>query len=785
MATKHVQQYKLDNYEESGPDSGPENISTTWVRNPSWLPMPAVTAADEKFCALVAVYEDTPIAFPRFSPKLFIGTGSPLYWRVDWGDGVEQTYLVSNNVVFQSSYRYNYTDSFLNGTNAPVTISTTEIQRTAHGYSDGMEVKLYDLTGPTNVREEAIYYVVNSSTNSFQLSETVGGTAIVFNATGSANLLPYKQAVITITCDAQIDVVAYPLATANIDNVVQPGQSTSFGADANVLEMSMSFPNLISGMSFSQVSYSNSQNYINFRTCEQVSIYNMGACLDINYLFSGFFSLASIPVFNIANSVSSFNQCFANCSMLEFVPESLNTSGLTDFSHMFQYCYALKKVPFMDTSSATHTQHMFFACYKLEEIPPYDFSSVRHAYHMFNSCYKIKTLPNLNFGENLTHIDSMFSSCYALEKIPYINFTSVVRASNLFFNCYSLEEVPVLNLPKVGHTSQMFYACRALKKVTIYAPTSAATYNMFYDCSSLTSIRGAFNSIEDSYQMFYVCEALKSLQDVDFTGSQPKNCYSMFHGCYSLKKIPYIDFSKAEYTHNMFYGCRSVKDLSHLTFTNKVKSAYTMFGYCYSLQKLPLLDLSNAMRVSDLFTHCYALKDFPAVLNLQSATRVYAMFYNCLSMQYAPKLNFSSLVGTDTSDYSGPSLVNMFRHCYSLKYIPDIPNLQNITNLSLAFDDCYSLKEIPAMDLSGLTLQSNNDFSTTKSLLKFNVTAYSPNVNLYLYWGSMDATSLNEVYTMLPDLTGLTGRTITVTAQAGVASDNPTIATNKNWTVVG
>jgi len=782
MATKHVQQYKLDNYEESGPDSAPENISTTWVRNPSWLPMPTVTAADEKFCALVAVYEDSPIAFPQFSPKLYFGADTPLYWRVDWGDGVEQTYLVGSNVYFQSSYRYNYTDSFLNGTNAPVTISTTEIQRTAHGYSDGMEVKLHDLTGPTNVREEAIYYVVNSSTNSFQLSETVGGTAIVFNATGSANLLPYKQAVITITCDAQIDNMAHPLSTANIDNVIQPGQSTSFGADANVLEMSMSFPNLNSGLDFSQVSYSNASSYINFRTCEQVSVYNLGSAIGLSHVFAGFYSLASVPVLNIPNSVTSLPHAFANCSNLEFLPANLNTSNVTDFTHMFQYCYTLKKLPFMDTSKAVHAFHMFYNCHQLQEIPPYDFSNVVYGYNMFYNCYKLKKLPNLKFSKNLVFADSMFGNCRQLKKVPYIDFTEVVRAGSLFYGCYALEEVPVLNLPKATNTSSMFQNCPSLKKVTIHAPLSQYTANMFISCKSLTAIRGTFNSIQDSYQMFYTCMSLHSLEDVDFTGSQPKNCYNMFYECISLKKIPYIDFSKTSTTYAMFQSCRSIEDLSHLTFTNTVKSAWSMFGYCYTLQKLPLLDLSNSVLTYDMFSHCFSLRDFPAVLNLQSSVRANSMFYNCYSMEYAPKLNFSSLLG---SVASGVYLSNMFRECYSLKYIPDIPNLQNITYLNLAFYRCYSLKEMPAMDLSGLTLQSNNDFATSKSLLKFNVTAYSPNVNLYLYWGSMDATSLNEVYTMLPDLTGLTGRTITVTGQAGVASDNPTIATNKNWTVVG
>jgi hypothetical protein len=49
----------------------------------------------------------------------------------------------------------------------------------------------------------------------------------------------------------------------------------------------------------------------------------------------------------------------------------------------------------------------------------------------------------------------------------------------------------------------------------------------------------------------------------------------------------------------------------------------------------------------------------------------------------------------------------------------------------------------------------------------------------------LSAADLNEIYTNLADLTGLTGQTITVTGNYGTAGDDPTIATAKNWTVTG
>jgi hypothetical protein len=46
----------------------------------------------------------------------------------------------------------------------------------------------------------------------------------------------------------------------------------------------------------------------------------------------------------------------------------------------------------------------------------------------------------------------------------------------------------------------------------------------------------------------------------------------------------------------------------------------------------------------------------------------------------------------------------------------------------------------------------------------------------------LSATALNEIYTNLPTVVS---QTITVTGNYGVASDDPTIATAKGWTVTG
>ena len=71
------------------------------------------------------------------------------------------------------------------------------------------------------------------------------------------------------------------------------------------------------------------------------------------------------------------------------------------------------------------------------------------------------------------------------------------------------------------------------------------------------------------------------------------------------------------------------------------------------------------------------------------------------------------------------------------------------------------------------------------SIIKCKVTGLTQ--NFYIRYGKLDANELNNVFTNLPDLTGATGRTITISNQWGHDDPavNTSIATNKNWTVSG
>jgi hypothetical protein len=120
---------------------------------------------------------------------------------------------------------------------------------------------------------------------------------------------------------------------------------------------------------------------------------------------------------------------------------------------------------------------------------------------------------------------------------------------------------------------------------------------------------------------------------------------------------------------------------------------------------------------------------------------------------------------------------DLFSVCVNLNYIPKI-NIPLVTDAYRMFYNT-SLIEIPEINFSSVTSLSET-FNITGALKLFKATGIKVSVNLSSHIFS--ATELNRIFT---NLATVTGQTITVTGCAGVATDNPAIATAKGWTVVG
>ena len=171
---------------------------------------------------------------------------------------------------------------------------------------------------------------------------------------------------------------------------------------------------------------------------------------------------------------------FANSTVL---PESLDTSDVTDFSKMFYDCNKLTTIPLIDTSNGTNFDFMFYYCGSLTAIPQLDTSKGTNFGHMFNNCTNLTTIPPLDTSKG-TNFSTMFTYCGSLTTIPQLDTSKGTNFSYMFNNCTNLTTIPPLDTSKGTNFSTMFYYCKKLTNITF---TGIINYNIdFNSCTLLT-----------------------------------------------------------------------------------------------------------------------------------------------------------------------------------------------------------------------------------------------------------------------------------------------------------
>jgi len=70
-----------------------------------------------------------------------------------------------------------------------VDVTNNLVRSTAHGLANGTKVVFFNSTVPTPLVEGTVYFVVNATTDTFQVSATLGGPAIVLTGAGSGDAL--------------------------------------------------------------------------------------------------------------------------------------------------------------------------------------------------------------------------------------------------------------------------------------------------------------------------------------------------------------------------------------------------------------------------------------------------------------------------------------------------------------------------------------------------------------------------------------------------------------------
>ena len=405
-------------------------VTTPWVRNASW-PVISANSGDNKIVGLYAVYPGDGVGN---GGNFFAMTNSGAY-TIDYGDGTATNYASGTTAY----YEYNYNNSSLSGTDAPVTFTatTSTVNRTAHGYSNGDTVRFYNIVTTTGISENTPYYVVNSTANTFQVSTVSGGSVLTLTNDGSATLLPYKIAVVTIAPQAGQNLTSINFYVKHNQSGLANGYSTGW------LDIEIALP------SCTTLTLGSSLTNIRHLNLEQVKLNQLGAITSFANLFSSCYSLRSVGISASTAAVANTSNMFNSCYSLLTVP-LFNTVAVTNMSSMFNSCYSLLTVPLFNTEAVTTMQSMFSGCRTLLTVPLFNTVAVTNMSSMFNNCFSLTAVPALGTTavNSSTNLSSMFTSCNSLARIQAKNFRWTFSVANCKLSATALNEI-YTNLPTV------------------------------------------------------------------------------------------------------------------------------------------------------------------------------------------------------------------------------------------------------------------------------------------------------------------------------------------------
>ena len=264
---------------------------------------------------------------------------------------------------------------------------------------------------------------------------------------------------------------------------------------------------------------------------------------------------------------------------------------------------------------------------------------------------------------------------------------------------------------------------------------------------------GSWGNITSASAMFQNCTALRDINSVEWNMANITSINAMFIAC---NKIEYIDASTWNTSNvvdaaNAFRGCYALKKLDCANWdTSKITDFFSFALAAYALAEIDVgnWDMSKVTRIQNIFNSCYSLKK----LNignwvLSALTNAVAAFAGCNTVQDFGIVSLNFPICTNVS--------SMFLDCHAVNSFGSI-NVSAATNAGNLCLGCNSLKKVDFVGINATTSFANCMLS---------------------------ADELNAIYTSLS--ANGAGKTIAVTGNYGTASDDPTIATTKGWTVTG
>ena len=222
--------------------------------------------------------------------------------------------------------------------------------------------------------------------------------------------------------------------------------------------------------------------------------------------FQGMKYIKGIPFYDTSN-MTNMEYLFTGCYSLQSIPP-IDTSNATNVYCMFQNCSSLTIIPPIDISQATTTAAMFQGCSDLITIPQLDTSKVTSMSGMFQYCSSLKYIPKLDTSK-VTSMSNMFEDCSSLTEIPQLDTSNVTNMYGTFYDCSSLTTIPELNTSKATNVVYLFAGCNSLKTVEgiDFSGLTSNINNLFGYYSDMSNIKrfivnGKINvSISDNYSI--------------------------------------------------------------------------------------------------------------------------------------------------------------------------------------------------------------------------------------------------------------------------------------------
>lgn len=271
--------------------------------------------------------------------------------------------------------------------------------------------------------------------------------------------------------------------------------------------------------------------------------------------------------------ISKLEKVIFNSSFAKFRPTYFSFYGCKDL-------ISIENIQYLDTSNITDMSHMFDLCYSLRNLDLKNFntSNVKNMYNMFGMCKTLKSLDLSSFNTaNVTDMEGMFYVCSSLTSLDLGNFntTNVTDMGLMFHSCSSLSSINVssFNTTNVTDMAGMFYGCSSLTNLDVSCFNTANVtrmVDMFNRCSSLQSLdlnNFYTNNIICMDCMFYKCSSLKTIYAGNWNIGDRGS--SMFDECNNLVGGKGTKIGKNIYGYDkndkpLYYYCSSSGPAAHI-----------------------------------------------------------------------------------------------------------------------------------------------------------------------------------------------------------------------------